>query len=181
MLSPFQQKKMVALFGMFDADGNGVIEQADFVKVGQNIADARQMKAGSPERTRVVGKYQGAWTALHKLADANKDGAISKDEWLTALTGVIGSQASYDSVVAMLADLVFETFDTDGDNYVQATEFAAFVKAHEVPNASPAVAFARLDSDGDGKLSRSDVMRLTGEYFRSNDTSAPGNALFGQV
>ena len=181
MLSEFQKKKMVALFGMFDADRNGVIEQADFEKVAQNIADARQMKPGSAERGQVVGKYRSAWTALHNLADANQDGAISADEWIAAFTRMLGSSDAYESVVGMLAGLVFETFDVDKDDYVQSTEFAAFVKAHEVPNASPAAAFARLDVDGDGKLSRSDVLRLTGEYFKSTDPTAPGNALFGQI
>ena len=44
-----------------------------------------------------------------------------------------------------------------------------------------AAAFQRLDADGDGRLSRADVIRLTAEFFKSDDPKAAGNALFGQV
>jgi Ca2+-binding EF-hand superfamily protein len=181
MLTQFQRKKMVALFAMFDADRNGAIEQKDFDQVAGNLADARKMKAGSAEHTKLVDQYRAAWKALHKMADADGDGSITSDEWMKAVTTLVGSEKDFTSVVTTLANLVFDTFDADRDDFVTSDEFGAFVKARQVPNASPAVAFKRMDTDGDGKLSRADVIRLTGEYFKSDDPAAAGNALFGQV
>ncbi|MFD6877298.1 MULTISPECIES: hypothetical protein [unclassified Streptomyces] len=50
--------------------------------------------------------------------------------------------------------------------------------------ASPAdlkVAFAKLDTDGDGTLGREEIRRATEEYYTSEDPTAPGNWLFGNL
>lgn len=181
MLTEFQRQKMAALFGLFDADRNGLIEQRDFDQVAGNLANARNLKAGSPEHAKLTDQYRAAWTALHGMADADGDNSITADEWITAVTNLIGSDAAFTSVVVRLANMVFDTFDADGDGFVKSEEFVAFLKARQVPDTSPAAAFKRLDADGDGRLSRADVINLTGEYFKSDDPKAAGNALFGQV
>jgi hypothetical protein len=97
------------------------------------------------------------------------------------VTKVIESESDFTAIVTPLANVVFDTFDGDHDDFVTSGEFDAYVKARRVPDASPAAAFKRLDGDGDGRLSRADVVRLTGEFFRSDDPKAAGNSLFGQV
>ena len=37
----------------------------------------------------------------------------------------------------------------------------------------------RLDRDGDGHITRKDLLRAVNEFFRSNDKQSPGNWLFG--
>jgi Ca2+-binding EF-hand superfamily protein len=42
-------------------------------------------------------------------------------------------------------------------------------------------AFAALDLDGDGVLSREELLRAARDYYTSDDPSAIGNLLFGRL
>jgi Ca2+-binding EF-hand superfamily protein len=49
-----------------------------------------------------------------------------------------------------------------------------------VDEATAQTAFAHLDLDGDGLLSRDEFVQLTEEYFTSDDPDAVGGWLFGK-
>jgi Ca2+-binding EF-hand superfamily protein len=41
--------------------------------------------------------------------------------------------------------------------------------------------FTKMDSDGDGVISRQEFIRALHEYFHSNDSEAAGSVFFGRV
>ncbi|MGC4996424.1 hypothetical protein [Streptomyces sp. DT195] len=41
--------------------------------------------------------------------------------------------------------------------------------------------FAKLDTDGDGTISRYEFIRAVREHFLSNDPDAPGSLFFGRI
>ncbi|HEX7307196.1 hypothetical protein [Lentzea sp.] len=69
--------------------------------------------------------------------------------------------------------------DADNDDYVSQDEYRTMIRAwlgHDGP-----VDFARLDLDGDGRLSRREFVQLWMEFWAGDDAEAPGSYAFGAV
>lgn len=104
------------------------------------IAALFTVAAGTMAYTAMADHHRGGAGhpgAMLEKVDANQDGNISKDE-----------------MAAHRAEKFFGA-DTDGDNLVSATEFAAFAEAERLRKQEQRQArrFARLDTDGDGLVS----------------------------
>ena len=77
------------------------------------------------------------------LADANHDGAITKEELRTIITTSMGSAPP-----AEMVDQVFASLDTNKDGKATAAE----VETHDL------ALFSRWDSNHDGQLSRDEML-----------------------
>ena len=69
MLTELQKRKWTRLFQVYDADGNGVVEQADFEIIFQNLAQVRNLEANEPEYEQLHAKFIEDWENLQKDAD----------------------------------------------------------------------------------------------------------------
>lgn len=115
----FLVRRIEAEFKALDADGDGKLTKAE--------ADAAR---GKP--------------MLLLLADANKDGAVTKEELAKAFAGR-GGAARGDAV----GDRVFEALDADKDGKISAAEW----------QVSGERRFARLDRNKDGAITADEVAR----------------------
>jgi Ca2+-binding EF-hand superfamily protein len=87
----------------------------------------------------------------------------------------------YEQVTAPIVRTLMTFLDQDGDGAVTAEEYSAAYSSGGFDPDEAADAFARLDLNSDGRLSIDEIMTLADQYFRGNDRSAPGNALFGPL
>lgn len=80
MASGFQRAKVRAMFEVFDADGNGLLEEADFAALVERWRLLPRV-AAAPELTeRVRGGLMGWWHHLSALA-AEEGRARGRSTW----------------------------------------------------------------------------------------------------
>ena len=144
-----------------DLNGDGVIDAVDLAIKLNDAAGA-----GSGGSNDGPGDGPGdEWGALTG-GDHNGDGNIDAAD-LTQSLNAISNAASTEQMIQGLTDLIFQTFDTDGDGVLTESNFPDTTKA-----------FGYFDRDNNGVLERNELLKgLTEEYERAmqnSDTAMPG-------
>src|SRR4051812_42616468 len=98
MLSDLRQRKFTAWFKLQDANGNGVVEKDDYELVSKKHAENFQLASDSPKYAEAHGTLMGLWRALEDSADANRDGQVTHEEFLSALEFITGNGFLYKTV-----------------------------------------------------------------------------------
>merc|ERR1712045_286269 len=95
---------------MYDIDGNGSLDKNDF-------------ECLAVRNTVIEGK--GDWNEIAELADFNKDGEISTEEFMKGIEMSCKGKAFADlpPFFKVFIDSQFRTIDVDGDGSVGLTEF----------------------------------------------------------
>lgn len=137
MLSELQKRKLTRKFNLLDFDANGVLERADFERVVAELSSARGLPMGSSRHHQLVERNLNLWQALSRFCDTNKDGRVSLSEWLN--------------------------FHAEAIRYEQ--ELLETIPGYESTlDAMASFIFELLDSDGDGKVTRSDYEEFCRAY-----------------
>jgi Ca2+-binding EF-hand superfamily protein len=177
MLTPFQQQKLGKMFDLYDANKDGHIEEADYLRVAEGFARGTGTRPGSAEHDQLRAAYLGFWNRLRQVSDADKDGKVTRDEFI----------ASYDTMLAMrdsivgVAQSILHLTDRDHDGKISRAEFAANLQAYGVAERDAGEAFGHLDRDGDGYLTIGELLLNVEEFFYGEDPHAPGNWLVGPL
>lgn len=179
MLSDLQTKKLTRYFQVYDVDDDGRIDAADFERILENVrllyGDDGTSGGADPLREA----YMKFWDGLCRAADGDGDGGVSLEEWLAYWQLTLGDDGRYREEVRELTDRLFTIFDLDEDGTIGAAEFIDFHGIFGLPVDLAETVFVELDADGDGMISREELIGASGDFFRSNDPDAPGNFLFG--
>ena len=94
------------------------------------------------------------------MIDADKDGTVSKDEWLT------------------YQERVFVALDKDKDGFLEPSEFYGSTDANVIPFATLGYAhglmskemFGKIDANGDGKVSKEEYLAFQMKIFDMMDS-----------
>ncbi|RDI18393.1 EF-hand domain-containing protein [Lentzea flaviverrucosa] len=168
MASDFQRSKVDLVFDAMDSDGNGCLNKEDFELLAQRWAALR----GSDEKllTQVM---LGWWTTLQSAAGGADQ--VTLDDVLNVV------DVLPDNIEPVLgtADAMFGAVDSDSDDYVSEAEYRMMIEAWL--GHAEATDFARLDLDGDGRLSRNEFTTLWAEFWAGDDPDAAGSYVFGPV
>jgi Ca2+-binding EF-hand superfamily protein len=125
--------------------------------------------------------YQSWWEQLSASCDRDGDGRITLAEFITAHLGGQGDPgAYYRQQVSALVSIVAGAVDADGDGFIGQAEYAKLLRV--VARVSDQVAlagFARLDQDGDGRISTQEFQAGVADFFLSQDAADPGTAILG--
>ena len=181
MLIPLQQQKLTHYFRLYDVDDDGRIARADFERVAENVRALHLAGEKSPRHRAIRDGFLRRWDTLRASADADDDGTVDLLEWLRHWDVVLGDDARFLEEVAGLADRLFELFDTDEDGVLGADEFCNFFGIYGLKAAMARLVFLDLDADGDGAVTRQELMVMVHDFYRGNDPGAPGNRLFGPL
>jgi Ca2+-binding EF-hand superfamily protein len=159
-------KKAEALFKTIDGDGDGSITKtesdsfkAEAEKQLQSFLFSLQ-SAGSEETDEAK--------SLFDIFDANADGGIAKDEFLSALSERNGASSSDDK--SDLLDALFKAIDSDEDGAISRQEdesFRAQAEKRFDPTARSSIALAASQAYGSGTQFVSPLQASAGRYAQA--------------
>lgn len=181
MLSEFQKKKLTRYFRVYDVDDDGVIGPTDFERVVENLRVLHGLDPDSSGHRGLRSGYTRRWEAVCASADADEDGTVDLTEWLIYWDGVLEDADRFADEVSTLAERLFDFFDLDEDDRLGPDEFCDFFAAYGLGATIARQIFVDLDLDGDGAISRREMVLMAQQFFRSDDPEAPGSRLFGPV
>ena len=181
MLSDLQTRKLTHAFQLADMDDDGVLQRADYEKYAAQMADAFEIPHDSSASRALNEKILGDWEMTKQLV-AGKDDSITLQEFLAFHDAVIHSPM-LDGFVAGYVDgtlALWRAVDPNGPADSATPErFARFLQAFGVSAADAAEAFRHLDRNGNGVMSRDEMIEAQKEFFMSDDPNAAGNWLLG--
>lgn len=179
MLTDLQKQKLTRYFRVYDVDDDGRIARPDFDRVVENVRALYGADDRSALHRDLEHGYLLRWEALAASADTDHDGGVDLDEWLGYWEEVLSDQDRYEREVGMVAERLFEIFDTDEDGVLGPDEFCNFYGVYGLKSALARQVFLELDEDGDGTVTRDELVVMAHQFYQSNDPNAPGNRLFG--
>lgn len=181
MLTALQKRKQTHYFNLVDVDKNGFIEASDWNAIGQNLAAMRGVEVDSPVYEGISTVIGTIWQNLSQYVDTNRDNRASLEEWLQFEDErVINCDEEwYDAYVNTIVRSVVALFDADGDGVISADEYRNIMVSFNIAPRHAIVAFRKLDINGDGHLSKDEMIQHVRDFHRSDNPDTPGNWLFG--
>lgn len=174
---------------MYDIDNNGFLDKADF----ECMALRACIIEGKGEyNTAKLAEYQHImrelWSEISDLADFDKDGKISTEEFKQAVqkTCIGKKYADFPQAMKAFIKSQFQLIDVDGDGIVGAKEFRYNCITRIAVESIQVVddAFNKLLDDEDrrrGGLTLERYQELYGHYLGNTDETHPGVYLFGPL
>uniref|UniRef100_B8HL04 Calcium-binding EF-hand-containing protein n=1 Tax=Cyanothece sp. (strain PCC 7425 / ATCC 29141) TaxID=395961 RepID=B8HL04_CYAP4 len=188
MLGELQQKKIERLFNVLDSDRNGLLEQGDFAKRASVLTTIRGENTDSPLYQKLYATQMAWWENLRAATDKDNNGQVTLEEWsafweawLTSVANeaATGQTPSLEAIKGSAA-VTFDMIDSNQDGQVTSDEYASWFQTLNL-GGDGKNHFNRLDLDGDGIVSRDEAIKLSLEFFLSNEPEAPGNYLYGSL
>jgi|GEM_PF-643320 hypothetical protein len=197
MLTEFQKRKLMKLFSMYDACNLGVLKISDFECLAQRLADLRGWKVDSSSYEDISSKFIYLWNRMRSEIKNvynsqpevlnNPDAwstqirtQVTLEEWFTYFEVVLPNP-DYHQEVLTLSDAIFTVVDTDQSGNLDKVEWAELFRAYNISVIYVDETFAKIDGNGDGNLSKDEVMTMIKEFYFSNDPEAAGSYMFGPI
>merc|ERR1712036_93454 len=174
---------------MYDIDNNGFLDKNDFecLAVRNTVIEGKgEWNDATFKRNQEV--MANLWNEIAELADFNKDGEVSSEEFMKGID-LSCKGKSFSELPATFKFFIaeqFKTIDVDGDGTVGLTEFRvdcvnrmAYKSIKELDDA-----YAKLLNDDDkkaGGISLARYQELYAQFIGNPDESCPAVNLFGPL
>ncbi|WP_282791585.1 EF-hand domain-containing protein [Streptomyces sp. CC224B] len=175
------QRKYDLIFDRLDIDGNGVLEFADCLRMGQAVIRAGHVREDSSEADALFTAYREAWQRLVEAADADGDGVITREEFKAAMSETLGRREQVVAGCRAVLDAEFRAIDADDDGLVPSADFQRYLEALGSTPAEARATCESLDANGDGRVSREEFHDGWTQYLLSDDLTAVGSQFLGHL
>lgn len=178
MLSELQTQKLTRLFNVVDLNKNGVLDVEDYKIILRNSANIRGWKEDSQEYQDLYEAVMSTWEKTKAMSSAQNE-KVTKEEWLNFYDSVLQNKVVYAIVVTDFTNMIFDLYDSNKDGKLQLKEYVDFFQAYQLDQSLAEETFPKLDTAGQGYLTREEILELVDQFYKSDDPSAKGNLLFG--
>lgn len=162
------------VFSLLDADGNGVLEPADFdLMATRVVAAAPRSDAAAREALRAA--FRRYWTTLAAELDANGDGRIDFDEY----TDCVLSPERFDATIAEFASALATLGDPEGRGLVGRADFVALMTAIGFEQANIQALFDAFGPSPDDEIEAAVWEAGIRDYYAPDKAGIPGDRLVG--
>ena len=182
MLSDFQRQKLTHFFRLLDLDKNDVLELEDFSDIAVDLCTELGYEFEGKEHKFLVNKCVSFFYSLLEEITHRGNQTIQLDEWLKFFEeSVIDNtdQEFFDTFTEFMMGFFFDVFDENKDGYISDEEYADLFLVYHIDIKYSAKSFVNLDSNKDGRLSRTELIFAFETYLASDDASMKGNWIFG--
>lgn len=181
MVSDFRKKKLLHVFTtFFDTNKSGNIDKQDFDMAIENITRLRGWKAGDAKYNEVKTTLLKIWDGLQGRADANKDGEVSFDEWVSMWDEYAKSPNAALDWQKDYCKFMFSLEDASNDGSIDSDEFSSVYASFGLNKGDATAAFQKM-SKGKANVTWAEFQELWKEYFTAEDAAAAGNFIFGKT
>ncbi|MCB8926859.1 MAG: EF-hand domain-containing protein [Ardenticatenaceae bacterium] len=177
MASELQQKKWANMFNMFDVNGDGKIEQADFDLFHSRLYEMRGIGPGDAQFDELNGRFAGFAQALQQMTQSE---SVGMDDWINFLSGVANAPQKY-QIVRPISEAIFGLWDLNGDGHVSLSEYRKLCTVMRLGEEYADQIFTKLDLNQDQRITVDELITLSDEFFVGDDPAAPGNLFFGPL
>lgn len=179
MLSEYHRKKLLHHFRCLDADNSGSIEKKDAEIFAERFAKIRGAAPGSDIHQDMLSKWIYIWENFWSKADSDGDGKVSPEEFCQGIEVGVSNANFEDPLIGTL----FDTVDLNGDGEISQEEHRLFFQVFSLDAEKSALVFSKLDTDGDGILSKEEFIRAKREFLAEKEErpDATGNWFWGSV
>lgn len=172
------QHRIETTFDHYDVNGNGVIELADLYALANRLLLAFGEPASSERGRELIETSDRFWETLVEHCDADRDGRITLPEYRAAMAAVFVDVDEFDDMFLEVSESLLALADTNGDGRVEPAEFQVLLRARGLSEAECEIAFAHLDTDGDGSISLQEYVDAVHEYYTNPTAGTPGSWLY---
>jgi Ca2+-binding EF-hand superfamily protein len=157
-----QADRLKERFRLWDNNGNGTIERADFEQEADGIISGLGAQ-GTPEAEELKQRYLAMFDDLAQAAGTTR---MSQDEFVQAAESTIISNgdAGFDQVVRPTIQAIVNVLDRDGDGEIGPSEMQRWFAAIGLQGEVADQAFRDLDTNGSGRLSVHELVNAVRDY-----------------
>jgi len=174
--SEFWRRKMRTLHGLLDVNNDGVISFDDFRLLADNFSALGHLSAEAREEFNNILKR----TWEEQWGEITPYNLINAEQYLAEMQHTINDEELRSKVHCFLPYL-FKAVDKDHSGYITLHEFKLFFKCLGLTPEDAAVSFAMIDSNGDGKLSIKEFVKLGREYFLTENEKKVSRMFWGPL
>ena len=164
---------------MIDTDGNGVWAHEDGQLLTRRLCETFGQSADSPAGQAVATAQRGLFDAMLSHMDADGDGAITRDEFVTALGQGLRDRPGFDAAARTTARSLIQVADQDGNDVLDAGEYARLAAVYGLRAGEAERAFGRLDQDRNGVLDVAELTLAISQFFAGRSPGAVGQMGLG--
>lgn len=163
VMATTQSDRLEERFRLWDRNGNGVIERADFEREAEEII-ARLGAQGTPKADQLKQAYLGMFDTLS--AAAGGADRMTRGQFLEAAEKeIIGKgDAGFAAVLRPTIEAIVKVLDRSGDGEISPAEMHGWFSAIGLEGEVADRAFRDLDTDGSGKLSVAELVDAVRDY-----------------
>ncbi|MEQ9301139.1 MAG: EF-hand domain-containing protein [Cyclobacteriaceae bacterium] len=180
MLTDFQKKKLTHYFDVLDFDSNGILEEADFLGVAENLCILRSLEEDARPFINLTKAYGYQWSDIYQAVGGDS-GQVTLEQWLDHADKHIvnGTDEEFYSFISRLTGEIITNFDTDRDGFISMIEYVDLFVGYNIEVRYIAKSFRLIDRNGDAYISKEELVEAVEQFFSSDTPDDPGNRLFG--
>ncbi|WP_067499126.1 EF-hand domain-containing protein [Actinoplanes sp. TFC3] len=170
--------KLGHLFEASDTDRDGFVDWSDYERLIDRYLDGYGIAAEDPRAHALRAAYQRYWSEL--LQHVTGADRLPKEQFVAA-NQAAGADKSQFTMADVVPQAIFDVMDTDADDAISKPEYKVFLQAWGVSDLEALNVFLELDTDDDGRISRSEFIGAIRDFFTSPELDPPASLFFGHI